>query len=54
MASAASASKQGKNAPGTVANSGAKRATTVASNGRGVNYAGASRGRVTQSARRRG
>lgn len=54
MASAASASKQGKNAPGTVANTGAKRSSIVASNGRGVNYAGAPMGRLKKPGRTRG
>ena len=55
MASAASIAKQGKNVPGAVANTGAKqRATTVALNGRGGNYAGASRGRVNALRRTRG
>lgn len=50
-----SAKTQGKNAPGAVANTGtARRSSTVASNGRGINYAGASRGRATSTARRRG
>lgn len=54
MASAPSIAKQGKNVPGAVANTGAKRASTVALNGRGGNYAGASRGRVNAVRRTRG
>lgn len=55
MASAPSIAKQGRNVPGAVANTGAKqRATTVALNGRGGNYAGASRGRVNAVRRTRG
>lgn len=54
MASAPSARKQGNNAPGRVANTGSQRATTVALNGRGGNYAGASRGRTNSVRRTRG
>ena len=55
MASAPSVAKQGKNAPGRVDNTGAqRRSSAVASNGRGGNRYGSSRGRATQTARRRG
>lgn len=54
MASAASVAKQGRNTPGTVRNTGAQRASSVALNGRGGNYAGASRGRVNRVGRTRG
>ena len=55
MASAKSMATQGKNAPGRVDNTGAqRRSSAVASNGRGGNRYGSSRGRATQTARRRG
>lgn len=54
MASAPSIRKQGNNAPGRVANAGSQRSSVVASNGRGINHAGASRGRTTGTRRTRG
>lgn len=49
-----SAKTQGQNAPGAVANTGAKRSSIVASNGKGLNHAGAPMGRLRKPGRTRG